>query len=195
MKQVRRIGTAQPPITPREPAPIDLSRLDPAIWHIMAGSAIHGPFTLGQLQRFVAEGRLNANSRVSGGAAQPFQPIRERPDLATALASAFAERARRRAEAANFVIIARAPAPAEAALWRDMPGCLDALGKHVQAMPGTWVLRSGQPLAAIREALAAALPKAAQIMVLETREARLGWVNFEEDMAAAVGPVWNASLR
>lgn len=193
-KQVRRIGNGQPPRPSQEPAPIDLSRLDPAIWHVIAGSAVHGPFTLGQLQQFVIAGRLNAASRVAGGAGQAFRPIRERPDLAAALAGAFAERARRRAEAANFLIIARAPAPAEAALWRDMPGCLDALGKHVQAMPGTWILRSGQPLTAIRETLAAALPRTAQIMVLETREARLGWVNFEEDMAEAVSPVWNAAL-
>lgn len=194
MKQARRSSNGKPLHSPQEPAPIDLSRLDPAIWHVMASGTAYGPYTLGQLQQFIIEGRLGASSRISGGAAQAFQPIRERPDLAAALADAFAERARRRAEAANFLIIARAPAPAEATLWRDMPVCLDTLGKHVQAIPGTWLLRSGQPLAAIRETLTEALPKTAQIMILETREARLGWVNFEEDMAETVRPVWNAAL-
>ncbi|MFN4184879.1 MAG: hypothetical protein ACK4M6_08825 [Hyphomonas sp.] len=186
-------GQGQPPATSPSTT-IDLSRIDPAIWRILAGGEAHGPYTLGQLQQFVIEGRLHGASRISAGDDQPFLPIRDMPRLAEALAQAFAERARRRAEASNYLITARAPAPAEAALWRDLPGCLDTLGKHMQPIPGTFLLRSGKSLAEVREALAAALPKTAQVFVLQTREARLGWVGFEEDMSDAVRPVWNAPL-
>ncbi len=192
MKQVT--GQAPPAPAGSASGPIDLSRIDPAIWRVLAGGEAHGPYTLGQIQQFVVEGRLHAASRISGGDEQPFLPIRDMPRLADALAPAFAERARRRAEAANFLITARAPAPAEAALWRDLPACLDGLGKHMQPIPGTFLLRSARSLPEVRAALTQALPKTAQVFVLQTREARLGWVGFEEDMAEAVRPVWNAPL-
>ena len=190
-RRVKQV-TGQAPVA--ESAPVDLSRIDPAIWRILAGGDVHGPYTLGQIQQFVIEGRLHAASQISGGDQQPFLPIRDMPRLAEALAPAFTERARRRAEAANYLITARAPAPAEAALWRDLPACLDALGKHMQPIPGTFLLRSARSLSQVRAALAETLPKTAQVFVLQTREARLGWVGFEEDMAEAVRPVWNAPL-
>lgn len=192
MKQV----TGQAPTAPAtaSAAPIDLSRIDPAIWRVLAGGDVHGPYTLGQIQQFVTEGRLHSASRISGGDQQPFLPIRGVPRLAEALAPAFAERARRRAEAANYLITVHAPAEAEAALSHGLPACLDTLGKHMQPIPGTFLLRSARSLSEVRAALAEALPKTAQVFVLQTREARLGWVGFDEDMAEAVRPVWNAPL-
>lgn len=192
LKQVTGAKPARP--APAASQPIDLSRVDPAVWRVLSGGESHGPYTLGQLQQFVIEGRVNAATGVSDGPDQPFQPIRDVARLAQALAPAFAERARRRAEASNFLIMARAPGPVEAALWRDLPGCLESLGKHVQPMPGTYLLRSARSLAEVREALAAALPRTAQVFVLQTREARLGWVGFDSDMTEAVRPVWNAPL-
>lgn len=182
-----------PAATP-PPAPIDLARVDPAIWRVLIDEQPHGPYTLGQIGQFITEGRLHAGSRLSGGHEQPFLPIRDIPRLAQALAPALAERARIRAEASNYLITARAPAPSEAALWRDLPGCLDGLGRHVQPMPGTFLLRSARSLAEVKAALTEALPKKAQVFVLQTREARLGWVGFEDDIAETVRPVWNAPL-
>lgn len=194
-RRVKQV-TGQAPTAPAtaSAAPIDLSRIDPAIWRVLAGGDVHGPYTLGQIQQFVIEGRLHAASRISGGDQQPFLPIRGVPRLAEALAPAFAERARRRAEAANYLITVHAPAEAEAALSHGLPACLDTLGKHMQPIPGTFLLRSARSLSEVRAALAEALPKTAQVFVLQTREARLGWVGFDEDMAEAVRPVWNAPL-
>lgn len=194
-RRVKQV-TGQAPAAPAtaSAAPIDLSRIDPAIWRFLAGGDVHGPYTLGQIQQFVTEGRLHSASRISGGDQQPFLPIRGVPRLAEALAPAFAERARRRAEAANYLITVHAPAEAEAALSHGLPACLDTLGKHMQPIPGTFLLRSARSLSEVRAALAEALPKTAQVFVLQTREARLGWVGFDEDMAEAVRPVWNAPL-
>lgn len=194
-RRVKQV-TGQAPAAPAtaSAAPIDLSRIDPAIWRVLAGGDVHGPYTLGQIQQFVIEGRLHAASRISGGDQQPFLPIRDLPRLAEALAPAFAERARRRAEAANYLITVHAPAEAEAALSHGLPACLDTLGKHMQPIPGTFLLRSARSLSEVRAALAEALPKTVRVFVLQTREARLGWVGFDEDMAEAVRPVWNAPL-
>jgi len=194
-RRVKQV-TGQAPAAPAtaSAAPIDLSRIDPAIWRVLAGGDVHGPYTLGQIQQFVIEGRLHAASRISGGDQQPFLPIRDLPRLAEALTPAFAERARRRAEAANYLITVHAPAEAEAALSHGLPACLDTLGKHMQPIPGTFLLRSARSLSEVRAALAEALPKTVRVFVLQTREARLGWVGFDEDMAEAVRPVWNAPL-
>lgn len=171
-------------------APIDLAFVDPAIWRVQSGGEIRGPFTLGQIQQFVIEGRLTAASRVSGGDGQPFLPIRETPRLADSLAPAFAERARRRAEACNYVITVHAPALESAALDQ----ALATLGKTLQLFPGTFLLRSGKSLTDVRAALAGALPEGAQAFVVQARDAQLMGIGFEQDLAETARPVWNAPL-
>ena len=172
------------------PAPIDLAFVDPAIWQVQSGGEARGPFTLGQIQQFVIEGRLSAASLLSGGDGQPFRPIRETPRLAESLAPAFAERARRRAEACNYVITIHAPAIDAAALEQ----ALAALGKWLQPLPGTFLLRSGKSLADVRAALANALPEDAQAVVLQARDAQLTGIGFDQDLAETARPVWNAPL-
>lgn len=172
------------------PGPIDLAFVDPAIWQIQSGGEARGPFTLGQIQQFVIEGRLNAASLISGGEGQPFRPIRETPRLSEALAPAFAERARRRAEACNYLITIHAPARDGAATGQ----ALAALGKWLQPLPGTFLLRSGKSLADVRAALASALPADAQAFILQARDAQLAGIGLAQDLAETARPVWNAPL-
>lgn len=173
---------------------IDLARIDPAIWRIRSGPETFGPFTTGQLQQFAVEGRLSLRSQVSTGEAQPFQPVGEIARLAYALSGAFAERARRRAEAANFLIVIRASAPAEAEMATSLPAALNALGKNTALMPGTWLLRSSRPLSAVRAGLTSALPASVQVVIMEAREARLGWLGFGGDLGDSIRDVWNAAM-
>lgn len=172
------------------PGPIDLAFVDPAIWQIQSGGEARGPFTLGQIQQFVIEGRLNAASLISGGEGQPFRPIRETPRLSEALAPAFAERARRRAEACNYLITIHAPGRDGAATGQ----ALAALGKWLQPLPGTFLLRSGKSLADVRAALASALPADAQAFILQARDAQLAGIGLAQDLAETARPVWNAPL-
>lgn len=163
-------------------------------WHIYIGETVYGPFSARQMTAYVTEGRLNAASRVSQSPEGPFRPIRETGPLAESLRGAFAERARLRAQASNFLIIVRAPAPAEAALWRSLPECLGKLGKYTQPMPGTWLLRSSETLKSVRSVLVSTLPRTVQVIVLETRDARLDWVGFDDTINDTVRTVWNAPL-
>lgn len=182
-----------------KPAPtglavIDLARIDPAVWHILAGRETFGPYTIGQLQQFAIEGRISPRSRVAQGDTDTFRAVSDIPRLYQTLSEAFAERARRRAEASNYLVMARAPLPAEAALAEKMPDCLAALGKAVMLMPGVWLLRSGLQLAAVRAALAAGLPRHVQLVLMEAREGRLGWSGLGDDLDENVRTVWNAAL-
>lgn len=184
-----RRGKAVPAETP-----VELSRIDPAIWRLLAGRETFGPYTIGQLQQFAIEGRITPRSQIAQGEVEPFRAVSEIPRLAQTLSGAFAERVRRRAEAANFLIITRAPLPAEAELASQIPECLAGLGKFMMLMQGTWLLRSARPLASVRTALTGALPRNVQFVVMEAREARLSWLGLGDEMADAVRAVWNAAL-
>ena len=71
---------------------------------------------------------------------------------------------------------------------------LAALGKWLQPLPGTFLLRSGKSLADVRAALANALPEDAQAFVLQARDAQLTGIGFDQDLAETARPVWNAPL-
>ena len=175
--------------------PVELSRIDPPVWRFLAGREIFGPYTIGELQKFAIEGRITPRSLIAQGEAEPFRAVSEIPRLTETLSGAFAERIRRRAEAANFLIITRAPLPAEAELASQIPECLAGLGKFMMLMHGTWLLRSARPLASVRIALTGALPRNVQFVVMEAREARLSWLGLGDEMANAVRTVWNAALE
>lgn len=175
-------------------APVELSQIDPAVWRLLAGRETFGPYTIGQLQQFAIEGQITPRSQIAQGEVEPFRAVSAIPHLAETLSGAFAERIRRRAEAANFLIITRAPLPAEAASASQIPECLAGLGKYMMLMHATWLLRSAKPLASVRTALTGALPCNVQFVVMEAREARLSWLGLGDEMADAVRTVWNAAL-
>jgi hypothetical protein len=175
-------------------AVIHLAKTDPAVWHILAGRETFGPYTIGQLQQFAIEGRISARSRLAQDDTGTFRPVSEIPRLCETLSKAFAERARRRAEGSNYLIMARAPLPSEASLAAKMPECLSALGKAVMLVTGVWLLRSGLQLPAVRAALIASLPRNVQLVLMEAREGRLGWAGLGDDLDKEVRTVWNAAL-
>ncbi|MFN7056263.1 DUF4339 domain-containing protein [Hyphomonas sp.] len=175
-------------------AVVDLARVDPAVWHLLSGRKTFGPYTIGQLQQFAIEGRISPRSRVAQGETDTFRAVAEIPRLYQTLSDAFAERARRRAEASNYLIMARAPLPAEAALAAQMPGCLSPLGKSVMLMPGAWLLRTCRSMASVRAALDEGLPRHVQYVLMEAREGRLGWSGLGDELDDTVRTVWNAAL-
>jgi hypothetical protein len=63
-----------------------------------------------------------------------------------------------------------------------------------EALPGTFVLRSASPLSDVRRALAAAAPEGTQLMIVESRDARLGWTGLSQHGAEALRSVWDAPL-
>ena len=52
-------------------------------WHISVGGRSYGPYTLAQMQAFVAEGRLAAHSHVSRTGEDQFRAASERRDRRT----------------------------------------------------------------------------------------------------------------
>ena len=62
---------------------LDLSAIDPPVWHIKVGDIVYGPYTLGQMRSFAAEDRLRANSSVARGAESTYSAALAYSDLRT----------------------------------------------------------------------------------------------------------------
>ena len=103
-------------------------------------------------------------------------------------------RAARRAEASNFVIISGPDSGAETSRRHALVAALNELGRFAEPMPGTFVLRSDRPLAEVRRALFAAATKDTQLLIFESRDARLGWTGLSMQGADGVRAVWDAAL-
>lgn len=195
MRARPRIDRVLPGKVSRAPADqaLNLADLDPAVWHVMGQGKAHGPFTLGQLQAFADAGKIGPLTRISAGNGEPFLPALDHAPLRPRIEAFLETRAARRAEAANFVIIS---GPDSGAHGRHALGAaMNALGRFAEPMPGTFVLRSAHALADVRSALAAAAPEGTQLMIFESRDARLGWSGLSMHAADSVRAVWDAPLN
>jgi len=57
------------------------------------------------------------------------------------------------------------------------------------------VLRSERPLAEVRRALAASAPSGTQLIIFESRDARLGWTGLPAQGAESLRAVWDAPIN
>lgn len=195
MRARPRIDRILPGKAARAPADntLNLAELDPPVWHIMGQGKAHGPFTLGQLQAFADAGKINPLTRISAGNGEPFMPALDHAPLRPRIEAFLETRAARRAEASNFVIISGSDAGTDCR--HALGTALNALGRFAEPLPGTFILRSGRALADVRRALTAAAPEGTQLMIFESRDARLGWSGLSQQGAETVRAVWDAPLN
>lgn len=175
-------------------AALNLAELDPPVWHIMSRDKAHGPFTLGQIQSFADSGKIGPMTRISSGDGEPFVTALDQPALRARVEAVFASRATRRAEASNFVIISGPDAGAGTQRRFALGAALNQLGRFAEPMPGSFILRSNHPITDVRRALTAAAPEGTQLVIFESRDARLGWSGLSAQGAEALRAVWDAAL-
>jgi len=176
---------------PKADSTLNLADLDPAVWHILSRDQAHGPFTLGQMQAFADAGKIGPLTRISAGNGESFLPALDHAPLRGRIEAAMEARAARRAEASNYVIVSGEGGVPSLAV----RAALSAFGQLTEPLPGTFILRSDQPFSDVRRALAAAAPEAAQYLIFESREARLGWSGLPPVAAASIRAVWDAPLN
>lgn len=174
---------------------LNLADLDPAVWHVLRQDKAHGPFTLGQLQAFADEGKIGPLTRISSGHGEPFIPALDHAPLRARIEGFLENRTARRAEASNFVIISGPDSGAGTLRRHALGAALNTLGRFSEPMPGTFMLRSERPLAEVRRALSAAAPDGTQLMIFESRDARLGWAGLSAQGADAIRAVWDTPLN
>jgi len=174
---------------------LNLADLDPPVWHVMSQRKAHGPFTLGQLQAFADAGKIGPLTRISSGNGEPFLPALDQAPLRPRIEAFLESRATRRAEASNFVIVSGPDSGAGTNRRHAIGAALNLLGRFAEPIPGTFILRSERPLSDVRRALTAAVADGTQLIIFESRDARLGWSGLSMDGAESVRAVWDAQLN
>jgi hypothetical protein len=197
VRQRPNIDRVLPARTNRPPTDntLNLADLDPAVWHVMSQGKAHGPFTLGQLQAYADAGKIGPLTRISSGNGAPFLAALDHAPLRPRIDAFLDSRATRRAEASNFVIISGPDSGAGTNRRHALGAALNLLGRFAEPIPGTFILRSERPLSDVRRALTASVPDGTQLMIVESRDARIGWSGISMDGAESVRAVWDAPIN
>ncbi|MEL6323746.1 MAG: hypothetical protein AAFQ84_05905 [Pseudomonadota bacterium] len=173
----------------RRKSPLHLGKIDPPVWRVIVDETGYGPYNLGQLRRFVSEGRITETSLIAEGPEgrlRRAKDIQRLSDLFQPVAHPEAEPAKPSAADANYIINTQLSDTNEI----DFIRALNALGSFAEALPGTYVLRSHQRLATVQKALSEAIGPSDQLLIANTTTNRLAWVNLGPDADQSLRQTW-----
>jgi hypothetical protein len=186
-------------------------------WNITAGGRSYGPYTLEDMQRFVADGRLAAHSQVERTGEQNACAARDDPELAAFFASTKKGTgpapsatgrfftAKRSDEESNtpsfgrstediqasergrFLIIADMKSRSISGLEEEILN----LGPAYALLPQIWLLVSDKSINAIRNALLQKLGKIDTLFVVDATRNKATWFNFGPEAEARIRRVWS----
>ncbi|MEE9381088.1 MAG: hypothetical protein V3V03_06770 [Hyphomonadaceae bacterium] len=172
----------------RDDQPLDLSVIDPPVWQVLVSDTAYGPYTLGQMQTFVREGRVSADTKIAEGDGSAFIPAGDTPVFAAAFAEAV--RTDQTDDLANFIVITRLAGSGE----RAVTQALNELGAFGEAMPGVYLLRSRARLGRIRSRLQSLTDIADKVMIINATHDRLAWYNLGPEADVHIHAVWDKDM-
>lgn len=173
---------------------LDLSEVDPPIWRVLIKDTAYGPYTLGQLQGFIAEGRITLQTKIAKGDGAPFVEAETLPALQPALRTKMRE-ARQSDEGDqgdkphNYIIITRLAGGDEPILHK-----INSLGSFGEAMPGVYVLRSKVKLSAIQQSLNSLAGERDRVLIVDATANRLGWFHLGPEADIHLRSVWDKKI-
>lgn len=171
---------------------LDLSQVDPPVWRVLIKNTAYGPYTLGQMQSFVGEGRIGLQTKVAKGDGEPFVAAETIRELQDALREKHISQPRGQADGKteashNFIIISRLAGMGEDNLVKR----LNTLGSFGIAMTGVYVLRSSVKLSALQQALQQATGARDEVLIVDATADRLGWFNLGPEADVHLRSVWD----
>ena len=168
------------------PVILDLSEVDPQVWRVTAGETVYGPYTLGQVRAFVAEGRVAAHSLVSEGTGG-FRPAAEMAALRDLfVGDPAATEPVAREEPSNMLVVIQATDTRA-----GLVEALSAFGPFVEAMAGTLLLKTTERLAVVRAALETVAAPGDRVVIVDATANRIAWIGMEPVEDRAVREVWS----
>lgn len=178
--------------------PLDLSTIDPPIWHVSAAESVFGPYTLGQMRTFIAENRVAADTQVSKRAGGPFQSAQDvaelaeifDPTLARVIQADDERPSDSKAGPINVVIFVKLTGVRAEALKRNLNG----LGQYTEAAPGMFVLRTRSSLQKVRQRVEIVVSTEDQVVLVDATHGRLGFIHLGPETDVRVRSVWNADV-
>ena len=97
---------------------LDLNEIDPPVWRVLIQDTAYGPYTFGQVQSFISEGRIGLQTKISKGDVAPFVDAETLDELKPALREKVMTKPKRRESDQNdlpnnYTIIAKLTGDAE----------------------------------------------------------------------------------
>jgi hypothetical protein len=185
-------------------------------WNIVVGGRSYGPYSLQDMQRFVADGRLAAHSQVSRTGEQKLCAAKDDAELAalftdsnkntgpTPSATGRFITAKRTdeestspvfgrstedtqsSERGRFLIIADMKSKSISGLEEEILN----LGPAYALLPQIWLLVSDKSINAIRNALLQKLGKIDTLFIVDATRNKATWFNFGPEAEARIRRVW-----
>lgn len=185
-------------------------------WNISVGGRNYGPYTLSQMEVFVAEGRLATHSHVAREGDDVFRPASEDTQLSLLFAPAkqptpsasgkflTAKRGEdeepsspafgrtsekpRSAERNRYLILADMKSRSISGLEEEIL----SLGAAYQLMPQAWLLVSEHTINSVRNTLVQKLGKIDMLFVVDATQNKAAWFNFGLEADSRIRRVWSA---
>lgn len=156
-------------------------------WWVEANGKPYGPYTMAQLSRYVAEGRVRAGSKVADSADGPWLEARKVIGL---MGPGQAENDNA-ADSANVFVHAEI----RSGVQHDFAAALEALGPVCELASGLWLLRTRFSAGIVRNAVSQTLRTGDRFVVIDATRNRFAWFNLGPEVDARVSAVWNGPLR
>ncbi len=166
---------------------LDLSSIDPPIWRIMVDEVVYGPYTVGQMQSFAAEGRLLETSQVAEGDGGAFLLARAHPALMT-LFQAPTQKPEPEAEIApaNYLVSIQSDGDGR----RAVISLLNELGRFSELMPGCFIFHSTTPVVELRAQLSTLLAERGRCVIVNASTGQLAWMGLSADADTHAKLIW-----
>jgi len=173
---------------------LDLSKVDPPVWRVLIQSTAYGPYTLGQLQSFIEDGRIGLQTKVAKGDGAAFVPAETISALQPALRKKFINAKNKSKKdnpdtSHNYIIITKLSGGDGAS--QALMQAINSFGSFGEAMPGTFVLRSKVKLSAIQKGLNAAVSERDRVLIVDATSNRLGWFNLGPEADIHLRSIWD----
>jgi hypothetical protein len=194
------------------PAPQQPEASAQPVWFVQAAGRVWGPYSPARVARFVAEGRVTAESLLAPEAEGPFHPAarwrglvdlfqapkpyrhQPAPIAGSEPASAFAAPAQLEPSQPSASTAPRRPL----LVWADLASLradqfealISCYGAVVAIRPGLWLVQAPLPASALRNALSHRLTGADALMILHAPLAQAAWFNLDSAAERRLRQVW-----
>lgn len=166
---------------------LDLSAIDPPVWRVMVDQVVYGPYTMGQMRSFAAEGRLLETSQVAQDDGGAFLAARAHPDLqALFLAPAPTPTPDSPPEPANYLVNIQTDGDGR----RAVISLLNELGRFSELMPGCFILHTTREVVDLRAQIATVLAERGRCVIVNASTGQLAWMGLTADANTHAKLVW-----
>lgn len=174
---------------------LDLGRVDPPIWRVIIKETAYGPYTLGQMQAFIEEGRVGLQTKVASGEDAPIVAAETVRELQPALREKYVSPSNStddefNEKPRNYIVIARLAGSAEELLIRK----LNTFGSFGEALPGVFILRSRVRLSDLQKGLQTVTDIRDRVLIVDASNDRLGWFNLGPEADVHLRNIWDKDI-